>query len=171
MKDKFISKYWGYLFLLVPIILQFIFFYLPTIRGVMFSFTNWTGLTDNYDYIGFKNYTAIFSDPKFIKTIRFTIIFTIGMIVGQVSIGILVARALNAKLRTSNFFRGIFFFPAVIATVTIGMIFKQIFAYGIPLIGETFHIAFLKENLLSNPKTVIYAVLFHPGIKACKRLP
>ena len=59
MKDKFISKYWGYLFLLIPIILQVIFFYLPTIRGVIFSFTNWTGLTDNYDYIGFKNYTAI----------------------------------------------------------------------------------------------------------------
>ncbi|MDN5495395.1 MAG: sugar ABC transporter permease, partial [Lactococcus raffinolactis] len=45
MKDKFISKYWGYLFLLIPIILQVIFFYLPTIRGVIFSFTNWTGLT------------------------------------------------------------------------------------------------------------------------------
>lgn len=72
MKDKFISKYWGYLFLLIPIILQVIFFYLPTIRGVIFSFTNWTGLTDNYDYIGFKNYTAIFSDPKFIKTIKGT---------------------------------------------------------------------------------------------------
>ena len=54
MKDKFISKYWGYLFLLIPIILQVIFFYLPTIRGVIFSFTNWTGLTDNYDYIGLK---------------------------------------------------------------------------------------------------------------------
>ena len=160
MKDKFISKYWGYLFLLIPIILQVILFYLPTIRGVIFSFTNWTGLTDNYDYIGFKNYTAIFSDPKFIKTIKFTIIFTIGMILGQVTIGILVARALNAKLKTSNFFRGVFFFPAVIATVTIGMIFKQIFAYGIPLIGETLHIEFLKENLLSNPKTVVYAVLF-----------
>jgi raffinose/stachyose/melibiose transport system permease protein len=38
MKDKFISKYWGYLFLLIPIILQVIFFYLPTIRGVIFSF-------------------------------------------------------------------------------------------------------------------------------------
>jgi raffinose/stachyose/melibiose transport system permease protein len=113
MKDKFISKYWGYLFLLVPIALQMIFFYLPTIRGVIFSFTNWTGLTDNYDFIGFKNYTAIFSDPKLIKTIKFTIIFTLGMILGQVSLGILVARALNAKLKTSNFFRGIFFFPAV----------------------------------------------------------
>ena len=124
MKDKFISKYWGYLFLLIPIILQVIFFYLPTIRGVIFSFTNWTGLTDNYDYIGFKNYTAIFSDPKFIKTIKFTIIFTIGMILGKVTIGILVARALNAKLKTSNFFRGVFFFPAVISTVTIGVIFK-----------------------------------------------
>lgn len=160
MKDRFISKYWGYIFLIVPIVLQLIFFYLPTIRGVIYSFTDWTGLTSDYQFIGFKNYISIFHDPKFAKSITFTVVFTIGMIIGQIVIGILVARALNAKIKGSNFFRATFFFPAVLATVTIGLIFKQIFNYGLTSIGENFDIGFLKENLIANPKTVIFGVLF-----------
>lgn len=160
MKDKLISKYWGYIFLIIPLVLQAIFFYLPTIRGFIYSFTNWTGLTSNYQFIGFKNYISIFNDPKFNKSIVFTIIFTIGMIIGQIAIGIMVARALNAKVKGSNFFRGTFFFPAVLATVTIGLIFKQIFNYGLTSVGEKMDIEFLKENLIANPKTVIFGVLF-----------
>ena len=39
MKSKsFIEKHWGWLFLIVPLILQAIFFYVPMFQGAFYSF-------------------------------------------------------------------------------------------------------------------------------------
>ena len=159
-KGSVLNRNWAYLFVLVPIALQLIFFYAPMAQGFYYSFTNWTGLTNNYDLIGFQNYQAILSDQRFMKSVSFTVIFTIGLIVGEVLIGIMVARFLNRKIKGVGFFRTAYFFPAVLSTVTLGLIFKQVFNYGLPQLGEKLEIGFLEQNLIANEKTVFWGVLF-----------
>ena len=159
-KGNILNRNWAYLFVLVPIALQLIFFYAPMIQGFYYSFTDWTGLTNNYNLIGFKNYQTILTDQKFMKSVSFTIIFTIGLIVGEVLIGIFVARFLNRKMKGVGFFRTAYFFPAVLSTVTLGLIFKQVFNYGLPQLGEKLGIGFLEQNLIANEKTVFWGVLF-----------
>ena len=159
-KGSVLNRNWAYLFVLVPIALQLIFFYAPMAQGFYYSFTNWTGLTNNYDLIGFQNYQAILSDQRFMKSVSFTVIFTIGLIVGEVLIGIMVARFLNRKIKGVGFFRTAYFFPAVLSTVTLGLIFKQVFNYGLPQLGEKLGIGFLEQNLIANEKTVFCGVLF-----------
>lgn len=151
---------WAYLFVLVPIVLQLVFFYVPMIQGFFYSFTDWTGLTSNYNMIGLQNFKAIFSDQQFMTSVSFTIFFTISLIIGEVVIGIVVARFLNKKLKGVGFFRTAYFFPAVLSTVTLGLIFKQIFNYGLPQLGEAFGIEFLQQNLIANETTVFWGVLF-----------
>lgn len=157
---EFLNKKWAYLFVAVPIILQLIFFYFPMLQGFFYSLTNWTGLTSNYEMVGLKNYQLIFSDEKFFKSISFTVIFTIGLIVGEIIIGIFIARLLNTKIKKVGLFRTVYFFPAVLSTVTLGLIFKQIFNYGLPQIGEVLDISWLQVNLIADEKTVFYGVLF-----------
>ena len=159
-KGSVLNRNWAYLFVLVPIALQLIFFYAPMAQGFYYSFTNWTGLTNNYDLIGFQNYQSILSDQRFMKSVSFTVIFTIGLIVGEVLIGIMVARFLNRKIKGVGFFRTAYFFPAVLSTVTLGLIFKQVFNYGLPQLGEKLGIGFLEQNLIANEKTVFWGVLF-----------
>ena len=159
-KGSVLNRNWAYLFVLVPIALQLIFIYAPMAQGFYYSFTNWTGLTNNYDLIGFQNYQSILSDQRFMKSVSFTVIFTIGLIVGQVLIGIMVARFLNRKIKGVGFFRTAYFFPAVLSTVTLGLIFKQVFNYGLPQLGEKLGIGFLEQNLIANEKTVFWGVLF-----------
>ncbi|MGX7197134.1 carbohydrate ABC transporter permease [Enterococcus olivae] len=159
-KGNIFNRYWAYLFILVPVALQLVFFYFPMLQGFFYSLTDWTGLTPNYNMVGFSNFGMILSDQKFIKAIGFTVFFTIGMIVGQIVLGILVARFLNRKMRGVGFFRTAYFFPAVLSTVTLGLIFRQIFNYGFPQIGELLGIEFLQQNLLANEKTAIWGVLF-----------
>ena len=159
-KGSVLNRNWAYLFVLVPIALQLIFFYAPMAQGFYYSFTNWTGLTNNYDLIGFQNYQTILSDQRFMKSVSFTVIFTIGLIVGEVLIGIMVARFLNRKIKDVGFFRTAYFFPAVLSTVTLGLIFKQVFNYGLPQLGEKLGIGFLEQNLIANEKTVFWGVLF-----------
>ncbi|MEG2709183.1 MAG: sugar ABC transporter permease [Vagococcus sp.] len=159
-KKSFISQYWGYLFVLVPVLLQLIFFYLPMLQGFFYSLTDWTGLTPNYNMVGFTNYSNILSDQKFLKSISFTLVFTVGLILGEVMLGIFIARLLNGKLKGVGFFRTAYFFPAVLSTVTLGLIFKQIFNYGLPQLGEALNISWLESNLIADEKTVVLGVLF-----------
>ncbi|MGT2828712.1 carbohydrate ABC transporter permease [Streptococcus hillyeri] len=159
-KQGFISKYWAYLFVAIPVLLQLIFFFYPLVNGLIYSLTDWTGLTRNYNIIGFENYVKIFQDQAFYKSLGFTLLFTVGLVVGEITIGIWLATLLNRKIRAVGFFRTWYFFPAVLSTVTIGLIFSQLFNYGLPQIGELFGIKWLSSNLLFQEKSVFWSVLF-----------
>ncbi|MGV3011166.1 carbohydrate ABC transporter permease [Streptococcus thoraltensis] len=157
---SFINKYWGWVFLAVPLILQAVFFYFPMFQGAFYSFTNWTGLTYNFDFVGVNNYKILMTDTKFMKAIGFTLILTVAMIVGEIMLGILIARALNSKIKGRTFFRAWFFFPAVLSGLTISLIFKQVFNYGLPAIGNALNIPFLQESLLGTGTGAIFSAIF-----------
>lgn len=121
---KFLNKYWGWTFLLIPLALQAIFFYFPMVQGAFYSLTNWTGLTYNYKFVGLNNYKLLMIDGKFFTAIAFTLILTLALIIGEITIGMVVARALNSKMKGQTFFRAWFFFPAVLSGLTVSLIFK-----------------------------------------------
>ena len=76
---KVLQKYWAWAFVVIPLLLQAIFFYVPMFQGAFYSFTNWTGLTYNYKFVGLNNFKLLFMDPKFMNAIGFTVIITIAM--------------------------------------------------------------------------------------------
>ena len=120
---KVLQKYWAWAFVVVPLLLQAIFFYVPMFQGAFYSFTNWTGLTYNYKFVGLNNFKLLFMDPKFMNAIGFTAIITIAMVVGEIALGIFIARVLNSKIKGQTFFRAWFFFPAVLSGLTVALIF------------------------------------------------
>lgn len=156
----FFNKYWAWAFLAIPILLQAIFFYFPMFQGAFYSLTNWTGLTYNYEFVGLNNYKILLTDTKFISAIGFTVILTLAMVIGEIGIGLLVAKALNAKIKGRTFFRAWFFFPAVLSGLTVSLIFKQVFNYGLPAIGRTLGWEFLQVSLLGTKWGAIFAVIF-----------
>ena len=47
----------------VPVvILMVVFMIIPTVEALTLSFTNSTGMSDNFDFVGLKNYTYLFKD-------------------------------------------------------------------------------------------------------------
>lgn len=157
---KFLNKYWGWTFLLIPLALQAIFFYFPMVQGAFYSLTNWTGLTYNYKFVGLNNYKLLMIDGKFFTAIAFTLILTLALIIGEITIGMAVTRALNSKMKGQTFFRAWFFFPAVLSGLTVSLIFKQFFNYGLPTIGKILGISFLQESLLGTPIGAVVATIF-----------
>ncbi|CAM1662027.1 carbohydrate ABC transporter permease [Streptococcus mitis] len=157
---KILNKYWGWTFLLIPLALQAIFFYFPMVQGAFYSLTNWTGLTYNYKFVGLNNYKLLMIDGKFFTAIAFTLILTLALIIGEITIGMVVARALNSKIKGQTFFRAWFFFPAVLSGLTVALIFKQVFNYGLPAIGHALHIEFLQTSLLGTKWGAIFAAVF-----------
>lgn len=157
---KVLNKYWGWTFLIVPLILQVVFFYFPMFQGAFYSFTNWTGLTYNFDFVGINNYKILMTDGKFMKAIGFTLVLTLALIVGEIVLGIIIARALNAKIKGKTFFRAWFFFPAVLSGLTVSLIFKQIFNYGLPAVGSALGIKFLETSMLGTANGAVIASIF-----------
>ncbi|MCK3970448.1 sugar ABC transporter permease [Streptococcus suis] len=149
----FIAKYWPYLFVAIPISLQLIFFFYPLFTGIFYSLTDWNGLTSDFSLIGVQNYLDILKNPDFYTSMTFTIIFTIGLVIGEIVIGIWLASLLNRKIKAVGFFRTWYFFPAVLSTVTLGLIFYYLSSPS----------RYLTKNILSS--IVKIRKLFYFGLK------
>lgn len=77
--------------LLTPsLLLLVVFFIVPIILTVYYSFTNLalTGANaKNFHFVGLYNYQTIFSDPKMWQSIKATLIFLFGSLAGQSILG------------------------------------------------------------------------------------
>lgn len=134
-------------------------FMVPVAMGFYYSFTDWNGVSKSYNIIGFQNYLKLFSDSRFLGSFRFTVKYTVLLIIGVVVISLTTALILNSKLKFAGFFRAMFFFPAVLSLMTVGLIFKEIYYRAVPLLGEWLNIEILKTNILSNPDVAMYGIL------------
>ena len=84
---------------------------------------------EGFRYVGLKNFTAMLHDPTVRQTLVFTIKYTIVMSVGQVGIGYMLGLFYRFILRrSSTFIRTLVFFPVVLPTVAVALLFSQLFA-------------------------------------------
>lgn len=148
-----------FVFVLPALALYILFFIVPVVSGVYYSLTDWSGVSQKVNFIGLANYTKLLSDKTFLAALRFTSIYSVLLVVFGLSLSMVLALCLNAKIRGNQFFRSAMFFPAVLSMLTVGMIFNEIFTRMLPGIGKYFEIAFLKTNILSSPSTAMYGIL------------
>jgi raffinose/stachyose/melibiose transport system permease protein len=140
-------------------ILYILFFIYPVGAGIYYSLTNWNGLTSNYHFVGIKNYVSALKSTRFQNAILFNFKYTILLVVSIVGISLIMALILNSKIKAKGFFRGVYFFPAVVSMLTVGLIFNEVFFQVLPQIGQILHIDWMSRSLLSGSKTAIYAIL------------
>ncbi|MCR5733933.1 MAG: sugar ABC transporter permease [Lachnospiraceae bacterium] len=109
------------------LVIYFIFFFLPGLIGVGYSFTDWSAYSDELHGVGFANFKTVFSaDENYMKIICNTLEFTLITTVLKNVIGLVLALLLTKSIRFLNMHRGIVFMPSVLSTLIIGMIFKSI---------------------------------------------
>ncbi len=120
------KRYPGY-FASGALIIYFVFFFLPGIIGVGYSFTDWSAYSDKLHFVGFQNFKTVFSsDENYMKIIFNTLWFTLVTTVLKNVIGLILALLLTKSIKFLNLHRGIVFMPSVLSTLIIGMIFKSI---------------------------------------------
>lgn len=52
------------------------------VLGIYYSMTNWTGISQSFDFIGLKNYATVLQDEHFWTAIWFHIRYTIMLVIG-----------------------------------------------------------------------------------------
>jgi raffinose/stachyose/melibiose transport system permease protein len=120
------ANLYSYRLVIPALILYCVFFIFPTLAGLYYSFTDWSPTNDTIRFNGLENFMYIFQDEVMLLAIKNTLLYAVIVVVFKNAIGLLLAVALNAGLRTKNVLRTIFFFPSIISTIVIGLVFIPI---------------------------------------------
>ena len=147
------------LYVLPNVLLYSVLSILPIILGLYYSLTDWNGISKKYKFVGFANYLKILKDRRFRKAVLFNVRYAAMLILCVLVLSLVLGLLLNSKIRLQGLFRSIYFFPACVSMLTIGLIFNYIYFQGIPSLGEQFGINALKGNILSNRKLAVYGIL------------
>lgn len=117
-------------FALPAVIIYTLLFIVPVILNFVYSFTNWNAIrmtSEVAKFVGWDNYVEIFQNKELLAVIGRTILFALVTTVFKNVIGFLLALGLNEGLKTRNILRAVFFLPAMLSPLIIGLIFGSIF--------------------------------------------
>jgi len=147
------------LWILLPILAFFtITIAIPTVIGIVMSFTNSVGYGD-FQFIGFTNYIALFSDPAILASYGFTFGFAIVTVIVVNAVGFFLALGLTSKIRLRTPLRTVFVMPMVVSGIVIAFVFNFIFSQSLPGIGEALGIQWLSSNILANKDLAWIAIV------------
>lgn len=122
------KKYYGIKFVVPAFILYTVLYIIPTLAGMIISFTNWNITRPGLDFIGLENYINIFQSKggPYLASIAHTFEFTIITVIFKTLIGLGLALLLNKGLKSRFVFRTIFFLPYALAPLIIGITFVSV---------------------------------------------
>ncbi len=122
------TQRWALFFCAPNIILFVVFFLVPAIMGVSYSFTDFNGL-NRMNFVGLANYQRLFKDVEYylvlLNTIKYTII--------NVPIGYFVALLLALILcddtfKGSSMTRVLVYWPTLLSSIMVGITWKWLFS-------------------------------------------
>ena len=118
----------AYLFIAPAVILFVIFVFVPIFASLFLSFTHFNVINPP-TWVGFENFLdLIFRDARFWKAFRNTLLYTVGVVPIGISLGVILAAALEELSRGKQLFKILYFFPTVTSVVAIAVIWKWLFA-------------------------------------------
>ncbi len=116
-------------FFVAPSVIGFLVFVLgPVVAAAVISFTKYDILTAP-QFIGFGNYTRMFSDERLIKSYANTLIYVVAAVILINAIGLVLAVLVNQRLPgvIRQILRSVFFFPSLVALVYVSVIWQAMF--------------------------------------------
>ena len=170
MNKKKIYPQW---FLILPLALYIIFFLLPSIMGVAYSFTDWNSrsVLNGVHFVELDNFKEIFTSNKdYLSGIGNTLKFTIISNIVKLIPALLIAIMLQEGLKGKGLYRTLLYLPSILPFVIIGLVFKSILNYNNGLLNailDALHLGILKQKRLSDLGVVwksIYGVDAWRGI-------
>jgi multiple sugar transport system permease protein len=127
----------GWLFVTPTLVILGLFLLVPIVMALWVSFTDWTGrgspLSSRVGFVGADNYRALLTEPglsrqDFMISLRNTFYYVIGVVPLQTVLAMGLAVIVNQRfLKGRTFFRTAFYFPSVVSSVAISLIFLFLF--------------------------------------------
>jgi raffinose/stachyose/melibiose transport system permease protein len=135
------------------------------INGLYYSMTDWDGMAKVKNFVGLKNYAAIFNDTETLRATKNTLIYTVIVTFMSNLIGLVLALMLEKSSGINNIFRTIFFTPAVLSPVVASFVWKYMYSPESGVINSLLRLigaGGLSQDWLGNPKLALWSVMLVP---------
>jgi len=107
----------GYLFIAPQMIGITVFVLIPLGLVFWYSLHEWNVLAQTFRFQGLENYRTLFTDPGLVHVLIATGIFSVGLVIFNMSLALLLAVLLDQKLKGITLYRTLFFSPVVVSLV------------------------------------------------------
>lgn len=133
----------------------------PTLRGSVYAFTDWDGLSQVFEFVGIGNFETVVGNADAVKAVANTVIIAFATTILSNVIGLALALALNSRIKSRFVLRVFFFAPAVLTPVVTAFLFKYIFAPIGPLNGllDAGGLSGLKQDWLGAADWALFAII------------
>lgn len=147
----------AWLFILPSLIGFLAFFAVPSVRGLLMSFTNWD-LLRPAKFVGLANYTRLLADPEFYHALRVTAYYVLLNIPLQTVIALGMAIMMD-RFAKGTWIRGVLVLPWLLPNVIVAMLWLWMLD---PLLGYVNYLimalGFERQPFFGDPATAMPSV-------------
>lgn len=163
LNAKFKENFFGYLFVLIPVLGFFLFTAWALGYSVFMSFTNFNAIKGTFKYVGFENYLEIVKEENFRDATLNTVLMLLSIPVGAF-LGLLLAIYLKRLAKGRTLLTILYYLPAVTSSLAIMIVFRDLFKNG--EMGLINSILGVELNWLSNDPWLIKIAIIIKNIWA-----
>ena len=117
-------------------LVYFLFIFIPVVMTIWLGFTN-NDLFTRSDFIGIANFVRLFGDVVFLKALQNTAVYSLGTIIPQIVLALLLANSLNQGIPGRKTFRLAFYLPYVVSMVSVSMLWLWIYEPATGVLNQT----------------------------------
>ncbi|MEU3888937.1 sugar ABC transporter permease [Streptomyces sp. NPDC029041] len=117
------------------VVLFALFFVWPAVIGLVYSFTNYTGV-GVFQWVGLDNYDNLFGDSTFYDALSRTLLYTVLFVPLNFALSLLAANlVVNKHAKGSSVARVIFFIPWLLSPIVVGVLWRWMFGENFGLVN------------------------------------
>nr|WP_198667676.1 sugar ABC transporter permease [Glycomyces dulcitolivorans] len=156
----------GYLFIAPQLLGVLVFVVFPVGLAVWYSLNEWNIFTGDMAFVGAGNYQAALEDPQLPSVLGATAVFSGGVVVLNLVLGLALAVMLNRRFRGSVLFRTLFFSPVVVSVVAWTLVWGFLLQDNGGLNGALAAVGVDGPNWLQSGPTAMIAVTFTQVVRS-----
>lgn len=146
--------------LLPALLLYCTFVIIPIFWSAFYGFFDWSGMSQ-MTFVGLANYKEVITSPIFWKSFKNNLIIVAASVFGQIPIALFFALMLRKNNLIQKFVRSAIFFPMVVSTVVVGLIWSYIYHPQFGIVNTILNAVGLEswtKAWLADPSVNMYAV-------------
>jgi raffinose/stachyose/melibiose transport system permease protein len=156
---------WSMLLWVAPaVLLLAVFVYFPVVDNLRLSLFRWNAFSTRETWVGLDNYVNLTADPVFWGALFNNIAYAVVSVIFQVGGGLVLAAVLEELIRGrwKDFFRTVYFIPAVLSLTITGLLFQFMYNPQIGLVNGllgVLHLEAWQHSWLGESATAIWSII------------
>lgn len=112
-----------------------VFLGVPMVLALGLGFFDVSGF-GGISFAGLENYRKMFADPLFLESLRVTVVYVGGFVVGVFVVSLGLALLVQQRIPFVGFFRSMFFLPHVVSLVVVGLVWQFMLTDGVGVVNQ-----------------------------------